>query len=429
MRRALPVAAGFALRLALGWLVDAPPTWDGALYERGAQSLASGLGYSCFMFGPGADPRVATAYYPVGFPAYLAGFYALLGVGSLARLLAGALAGAAAVAMSERLASRVVDPRSARVVAWVVALAPGAALFASAPMTETLWGAQLAASVLAVTSTRGSSRARWVASGALLAAASFVRPQALILAPLLPLVPSGDARTRAARAAATCLVVALLVAPWALRNCARLDGCAAISTNGAGNFAIGAAPRADGRYLALTARDGCGGVVGELARARCWSDTSRRWVARDPRRWLRLVEPKVWHTWGYEAFPAGYLRAARPDALSDAGEARLRALLTAHWGALLALLIASLLPTHPRRPLGATGRAALVTLAAITATHAAFFGGDRYHLPLLALVAPLAARAFDGVAPWRRRRWRWVESSVDGSARTLELHGSERGEA
>lgn len=426
MRRALPVAAGFALRLALGWLFDAPPTWDGELYERGARSLASGLGYSCFMFGPGADPRVATAYYPVGFPAYLAGFYATFGAGSFARVLAGALAGAATVALSERLAARVATARAARRVAWVVALAPGAALFATAPMTETLWGALLAASVLAVTSTRGSAPTRWIASGALLAAASYVRPQALILAPLLPLIAAGDARARATRAAATCLVVALLVAPWALRNCARLDGCALISTNGAGNFAIGAAPRADGRYLALTARDGCGGVVGELARARCWRETAGGWVASDPRRWLRLVEPKIWHTWGYEAFPAGYLRAARPDLLGEVGEARLRALLTAHWGVILALAIASLLPTHPRRPLGGAGLAALATLAAVTATHAAFFGGDRYHLPLLALVAPLAARAFDGVAPWRRRRWRWVGSSDGAPTRTLELHGSAR---
>lgn len=420
-----PTLVAFALRLALGLALNPPPTWDGELYERGARSLASGLGYSCFMFGPAADPRVATAYYPVGYPAYLAGFYASLGAGSFARSLAGALAGAATVLLSQRLARRV-DPSHERSVAWIIALAPGAALFSSAPMTETLWGALLAASVLAASSIDRGSRARVALTGALLAAAAYVRPQALVLAPLLPLLSGGGWRARVTRGLAVSLVVAAAVTPWALRNCARLDGCALISTNGAGNFAVGAVARADGRYLSLTADDGCRGVVGELARSRCWQAVARRALARDPRRWLRLIEAKVWHTWGYEAFPAGYLRASRPDLLSARGEDRLRAALTLHWGVILALALVALLPTHPRRAMRTAGRAALATLAAITATHAIFFGGDRYHLALLGLVAPFAARAFVDAPPWRTRGWTWVESSARERDGSLELRASTR---
>ncbi len=423
MSERLAVLVAFALRLALGLALRPPPTWDGELYHRAAQGLVRGLGYSCFMFGPLADPAVATAYYPVGLPAWLAGFYALLGDGDLARSLAGALAGAVGAALAAVIARPMLTHR-AHLAAWVVALSPGAALYAAAPMTETLWGALLAAVVALLLDAEAPSRRRVLLVGATVAAAAFVRPQALVLVPVLPWMAGGAWRVRLARTLGVALTVAALVAPWSLRNCASLDGCALISTNGAGNFAIGAVPRADGRYLALTGDDGCRGVRGEIARERCWRGVTRGVIARAPRRWIGLATAKVWHTWGYEAFPAGYLRAARPDLLSARGEDRLRGGLTAAWGVLLALALVSLLPTHARPPLGRAGGMALAALGLVTLTHALFFGGDRYHLALIPLVAPLALRAFVNTPPWRPRRWAWVESSAADPKASLELQAS-----
>lgn len=423
MSARLAVLVAFALRLALGLALRPPPTWDGALYHRAAQGLVRGLGYSCFMFGPQADPAVATAYYPVGLPAYLAAFYAVLGDGDLARSVAGALAGAAGAALAAVIARPMLRDR-AHLAAWVVALSPGAALYAAAPMTETLWGALLAAVVALLCDAGAPSRRHALQVGAALAAAAFVRPQALVLLPVLPAMAGGAWRVRLARTLGVALTVAALVTPWSLRNCASLDGCALISTNGAGNFAIGAVPRADGRYLALTGDDGCRGVRGEIARERCWRRVTRDAIAHAPGRWIGLAPAKVWHTWGYEAFPAGYLRAARPDVLGARGEDRLREALTAAWGLLLALALVSLLPTHARPPLGRAGRMALAVLALVTLTHALFFGGDRYHLSLLPLVAPFALRAFVNTPPWRRRRWAWAESSAKDPGAPLELQAS-----
>ncbi len=68
----------------------------------------------------------------------------------------------------------------------------------------------------------------------------------------------------------------------------------------------------------------------------------------------------------------------------------------------------------------------LAVLALVTLTHALFFGGDRYHLALVPLVAPLALRAFVNSPPWRRRRWAWVESSATDPRAALELQASTR---
>lgn len=410
--RVTVAAVAFAARLAVALALPMQPVWDGALYERAARGLVAGLGYSCFMFGPAADPHYPTAYYPVGYPVYLAAFYAVLGVGVVARALAGAAAGALMAAATHALAARVSSARGAWVAGLTVALWPGLLLSAGTPMTETLWGALLALCVAALAADPSPSRARTLGLGALFAAAAYVRPQALILAPLLPLMPAGPPTRRVARALGVTLAVALCVTPWALRNCASLDGCALISTNGAGNFAIGAVPRADGRYLALTAEDGCGGVRGELTRERCWRAVSRRAIARDPLRWVRLAGPKVWHTWGYEAFPAGYAATARPELFTPAREAKLRDALTLCWRALLALALVGLLPSRAARRPDAAGAMCLATLAAITLTHAVFFGGDRYHLPLVPFVATLASRAWVVGSPWFGRRWRGRESSA-----------------
>lgn len=383
-------AAAFAARMAWGLAVPARYVWDAELYERGAQALAGGMGFSCFLFGPQADPRVPTAYYPVGFSAYLAGFYRVLGVAPWVVALAGSLAGAAAVAATHRLALRVGGGRAALAAALAAALLPGPVIFASVPMTETLWGALLAFGVYALARrAEGPTGRDLFAAGALFAAASYVRPQALLLALVLPAVTAGGWATRARRAAAVTGVTLALVAPWTLRNCRALDGCVLVSANGGSNLAIGAVPRADGGYLALTADDGCRGVRGEAARDRCWRGVAWASVRRDPARWVGLAADKLEKTFHRETFPVDYLAVARPDLVTGERRARGHAALSCAWQALAAL---GLLGAARRgRALGSAGRVTAATLAVLTVTHVVFFGGDRYHLPMVPLLAVLAS--------------------------------------
>ncbi len=396
-------ALAFAARMAWGLAARVPPAWDGELYERGARAIASGLGYSCFMFGPRADPHVPTAYYPVGYPSFLAGLYALFGVAPWVVALGGALAGSATVALTHRLALRVASrPAHAHAAALALALMPAQIVFAAAPMTETLWGALL---TLAVWLAARGARGHWV--GAALAAATYVRPQAIVLAPLLPLVASGTARQKLSRALVTALTTLALVAPWTARNCRAIDGCALVSANGGSNLAVGAVPRADGTYLALTADDGCRGVVGEAARDRCWRRVAWGHIRAHPGRWLALAGAKLEHTFAYERFPVDYVATARPDLVAPATRARWHARMTASWKLCLALALLAVVPLRGRRPLGDAGRLSLATALAVAATHAVFFGGDRYHLPLAGVVLALAAGAFRDASrwtPWPARR-------------------------
>ena len=49
-----------------------------------------------------------------------------------------------------------------------------------------------------------------------------------------------------------------------------MDGCALVSTNAGWNLAIGAFPRATGRFETLRSTDGCREVTGQVQQDRCW---------------------------------------------------------------------------------------------------------------------------------------------------------------
>src|SRR5690606_12773883 len=113
-----------------------------------------------------------------------------------------------------------------------------------------------------------------------------------------------------------------------LRNGRVMDGCALVSTNGGWNLAIGASPRATGRFEALHAADGCRDVTGQVQQDRCWQQRGLAWIAADPARWLGLVPAKLGHTFDHQSFAVGYLGEADPTAWPEERKARWRQILT-----------------------------------------------------------------------------------------------------
>jgi 4-amino-4-deoxy-L-arabinose transferase-like glycosyltransferase len=396
----------FLVRLLAVWWLVPEPAWDGVLYERGAVALSRGMGYVTYMYEQRSSDTVATAYYPVGYPAFLALCYKLLGTHRWVLHGSGVLLSSATVALAHRLSWQTATPRAATITAIVCALMPGSVLFAGSAMTEPLFGFLLALVLWLALDSRGQGAAsHWCLVGVALAAATLVRPQAVLLAPLLPSTVLW--RTVAWRRVLLYTIVltassVALVLPWTVRNCAAIDGCAFVSTNGGSNLAIGAVPRANGRYLQLTAEDGCRGVSGETARDRCWRQVALENIRAHPLRWLKLGLVKLDHTLAYEAFPLGYLRQGGAVRLTDDQERFWRRVITGPWRVFALFALISLVSWRGRAQLSAPARAAAVLCAAMLATHFIFFGGDRYHLPLVSLMAPLVATSLRGIDRWWR---------------------------
>ncbi|MGD0673951.1 MAG: hypothetical protein ABSC94_00945 [Polyangiaceae bacterium] len=433
---------GLTLRLAaaITWLAE--PVWDGHYYDFGARRIAAGLGYSDDRSVDGHLVWHPWCHYPVGYSGFLAAFYRVLGPSYAVAGVANALVGAAIPVVTWALARHALSEGRARVAGWIVALHPGLILYAALVMSEPLAALlTLTAFWLAVRDPRAM---RGVVAGALaLGVAALVRPQALLCAPFLAfVVPRPAGRLRAAIVA--CAVTLAPVVPWTVRNCRVMDGCALVSTNTGWNLAIGAFPRATGRFETLRSSDGCRDVTGQVQQDRCWMRYAMEQIVRRPGHWLSLVPAKLGYTFDHESFAVEYLREARPDAWPEPRRERARDLTTfvhrllvaaaalggvafpvvrqvraaATQGALLVgsallgalafsgpapsfwplVLWAAVVPWLPlpgRPATTAAAELALVLLATTIAAHAVFFGDDRYHVvvtPVLALLAASALR-------------------------------------
>jgi len=426
--------------VAVAWARE--PVWDGHYYHFGATRIAAGLGYSEDVMIHGQAVWKPWCHYPVGLSGFLGLVYKIFGSGIIVAPVVNAILGALTVAVVHRLARYYLSENRARVAAGIAALHPGLIVYSAVVMTEPL-AALLLTSAALVAALFGPRWLGAVATGVVLGLATLVRPTTLLAAPLLALMGPRPWWKALARAGIATALALLVVAPWTIRNCRVMDGCALVSTNGGWNLAIGALGDT-GRFDTLRASDGCPIVTGQVQQDRCWGEVGRARIKADPVRWLGLVPKKLGHTFDHESFPIEYLREADPERWPEARRVAGRGLLTlfhrlllvaaalsvvsfvspksresakqyAQWGLLLLVVgattygfadirhpffwlptlmpLLALLPL-PGRPLhGPVGRYLFALVAATALTHAVFFGDDRYHLVVTPVLCILAAGA------------------------------------
>ncbi len=422
------------LYVALAW--SGEPVWDGHYYDFGARRIAEGHGYSDDLVLAGQTIWHPWCHYPVGYSAFLAAFYRVFGATHAVAAVADALTGAALAVVTWLLAREALSPWRARAAGLLVALHPGLILYGALVMTEPL-SALLTLFAFWVAVRRGP-----LPGALLLGVAALVRPQALLCVPFLALL--WKARTplyRFATIPLVCAVALLPVVPWTARNCRVMDGCALVSTNGGWNLAIGAFPRATGRFETLRASDGCREVTGQVQQDRCWFAYGVHEIAAHPGHWLALIPAKLGYTFDHESFAVEYLHEARPDDWPEPRRAWWRGLTTlahrlllgaaalgcvaarfrgraavaqgavlagllslaavglradapAFWPLALAAAILPWLPIPGAPPWPPAMRLPVSLLATTALVHAVFFGEDRYHVVVTPVLAMLAAGAF-----------------------------------
>jgi hypothetical protein len=443
----------FALAL---WAYERiPPHADGVFYHSFARRLAEGAGYT-WLWPDGVVTHAA--HYPVGYPAFLAAGYVLFGPEpGVAMLLAALLQSVAAVA-TWRLLSAELGLRAGLVGGLGFALHPGLIAYTPALMTEGVTASLLALSVACTSAASRSPtpRARWayrLALGMGLAAATYVRPQSLLFAPVFGALTAsmgGQGELRVRRilralgpALAVAAIVGALVAPWTLRNCRTMGRCALVSVNGGWNLAIGANQRAGGTWAELEVPPACREVYDEADKDLCFGREARRSILEAPGAWFALAPAKLASTFDYGGAGPWYLHAAAPEHVPETTKLHVaavafvferlwlalglaavgRALVTrlreapAWWGraglgfAVLGLIPAGWIGTMVlgvgalalgllERGRASGGRSGVVTLTAasiilLTAlVHVVFFGAGRYALPVAPAFVALASLVF-----------------------------------
>lgn len=262
------VAAAFAVRFA--WCVVAARTpvglHDPSAYNRLASIMAAGDGYTI----PGGTdiPSGATAYYPVGYPAFLAilrYFADLVGLSTSTAVL-GAISqtvlGTLSVAGLMELARRWLGAATGLAVGIAAALYPSAVFHTAPLLSETLFIFLAVAALVTLpdrwwrSAAEPTTAARLAGFGFLTGLALLTRPVGLPLAvaPAIGLLTAthprlwlGLARPIAIGAVTVSISCAVVLLPWAARNHGAF-GSWILSTNTGDNLCIGNNPDATGGF-------------------------------------------------------------------------------------------------------------------------------------------------------------------------------------
>lgn len=421
-----------------------PPTADGTYYQRIAERIAEGLGYT-WLWPDGAVTYAA--HYPVGYPAAVGALYSFAGPHPWVAMVLNALLGALAAYAAHRLAARAGSRGIALAAGLLVAFHPGLVAYTPALMTEGVVASLLVIAASLAAWTRDRTGSRWIGLallGLVLGAATLVRPQSLVFAPLFAaLAVDGGLRRRLGAAALATLVTLAVCAPWTARNCVRMKRCALVSVNGGWNLLIGADAASTGAWSPVQVPDACREVYDEAEKDRCFGRAAQGFIAAHPLAWASLAPKKLAATFDYAGAAGWYLHASNAEAFPERSKLALGAVetlferlvlvfalaatarrpageepprrrtarlvvallgvafaLTLHaWIGFAALVVVALLRGRDlvRGPVLFSATAA--TVAATMAIHAVFFGAGRYSLVVFPLVTALAALAFAPTRP------------------------------
>jgi 4-amino-4-deoxy-L-arabinose transferase-like glycosyltransferase len=397
---ALGVRVVFAMLAVAGW----PLTSDANEYSNQAQRLLDDF------------PGSGQYYWPPGTSYVLMPFYELLGAGRWSARAAMIVLSVGTVAATVLLARRVLsDERGVRAAGWIMALLPSAVFMPSQPFSfdVTMLGVTLA--VLAALTAYDRGQARWLVLGGLaMGLAVVARPgSASILAALVPigvvaavrLWRAGErARVRALALGAVGFAVCLgAIAFVPLKHHHDIGSGWTISTNNEGNLLLGNNPYTPDyktwhlgqhdfdefdeparSYLNDTFTAG-----GTLEQREAMREEALDYIGDHPAHTALRTVNRVRAFWGFDYTYANGMRAdwgAPPlPVVAAAG-----AVEVGGWVLFGGLVLTGILLG---RGSFLRSRAALLLLvvAAYQIPHAIAFAGGRWHLPVLALLAPFAA--------------------------------------
>lgn len=398
----------FALRLLVGlaWSRDPAGKHDPHYYVQAAEGVAAGHGYLNMDGEPGA-------YFPVGYPVALGGVVwvadRLPGDLSTPRAagLLNAVVGTATVGLMALAGRRLAGPAVGLVTAGVVALYPNLVLHTALALSETLFNGFLAAAlVVAVAPRRGPpSLGRLAAVGALLGAATLVRPVALAVLPFLVVAwwLSGVGIGRALGQVAVIAGLAVLViVPWTIRNAIVLDSFVFVSTNTGDNLCIGHHEDATG---AFNLSDRCFSDVdglGEVERDERLTRRAVDYAAGHPVDELRLTWWRFFYQYRGDADAVRAVQSYGEDPwLTDREADVLESISDGYYFAVLGLALVGIPSLWSRRD-----PRRLVYFAFVAGVFVApllFFGDERFKVPVMLLLAIPAALTLSSIRALRGR--------------------------
>jgi 4-amino-4-deoxy-L-arabinose transferase-like glycosyltransferase len=363
--------------------VPVAPMSDSGAYETFALNIAQGHSY-------GWERDQPSAFWPVGTSAIYAFFFWLFGHDYTPIVFFQALVGLAVVALGSALGRLWLGEATGVLTAWVLACWPLLIQYTTLLASELhfiffillgFWLASLPAK---------GWLARAALTGVALAAASYVRPLAILMAPLAYLqVGAGGERLRAL--VGSCVAMAVMgvcILPWTVRNWQVFDRFVLISTNGGTNFWMGNNASGSIQYMKPPET----GIANEADRDAFLGREARNYILQEPAAFLVRTARKVVALHDRETIGITWNEQGIGKRAGESALQPLKIATTAYWWAMLALAlygICAYVTKSGWRMLLACP--AFLTWFYFTLVHAVTVAGDRYHVPSVPFIGMFAA--------------------------------------
>lgn len=378
-----PLAVALSLRLLWGMLIPTIPLSDSHAYDIFAQNIAQGGSY-------GWKPDQPSAYWPVGTSAIYALFFRLIGHNYMPLVLFQVAIGVAVVALSMSLALRWFNGKVALTTGWLLACWPVLIEYTTLLASELIFMFFVLLAFWLASLPARHWLARALLSGVSLAAASYVRPLALIMAPLLFMREAVKKREwfvplLACTVATVTMLVSIL--PWSLRNWQVFERVVLISTNGGSNLWMGNNPGGGIGYVAPPKVD----IANEADRDKYFARQAKEYIAQDPAAFLLRSVKKLISLHDRETIGVTWNEEGIKQRLGQSMLPPLKLASTVYWWVVLTAAFCGIVALARNTSLLLLLTCPPVaTWAYFSLVHCVTVAGDRYHIPSVPFIAMLA---------------------------------------
>lgn len=360
-----------------------------------------------------SENGVPTAYWPVGYPAFLALLFNFTGPQLAVVQLANLFLAACTFWLLFYFVRAVFDnDLAARLSILLLTLYPNNAVYASFVLSEVLYTCLLLfVSVLLVTS---RSKSTLLLIGVTFGLAALVKTQTVLLAPLLVIIAVlknwslHALKPAIIRALAVSAIMLAVVSPWTLRNYTVFGEFILVSTNGGQSLLAGNNPSVVGDYRHdFSDKDPVFKQVGfsvddQVAADKRAGQLAKQWILENPGAFIGLMPKKFFRLWGPDGEGEWAYQAGTPWYDQQAKWFRLaRVINQAYYFFLLGAFAFAIwklwhTPAKPKLYYG------LVIAAYFTFISLVFSGQSRYHFPVMPFVIAYAAWIGAGILRSKR---------------------------
>ncbi|TVS10677.1 MAG: glycosyl transferase family 39 [Gammaproteobacteria bacterium] len=389
------------LRVVWALLVPVIPVSDSAAYEIFAWSLASGQGYAY------ADGTL-TAYWAPGAAFVYGAFFWLFGETYLPIVIFQLLVGVWVVYLGYRLAGLVLSRNASLLCALFLAVWPVLIQFTTVLASELLFLVPVLLATILVFERKTSGLGDWLLFGLLVGVAAYIRPTALPLLLVLPVMAAF--RYRNVRALPGWLVVgsvacALIVAPWSIRNTQLFGEFTTISTNFGPNLWMGNNPESRGVYQPLAIPDG--GFEHEKQREDYFRSLAVTFIKENPGEFLRLGVLRARATFDRETIGVAWNVEGLQQRFGESQVVLvgLKLVSSGWWYLMLGLAVVGTVFLVMRERMMLLTNPLFMLAGFFAAFPVIMVGQDRYHMAMIPMLAALAAYGCVQLSMRFRKSW------------------------